>query len=48
MLTSLLVSIALAIGLAVPHAHGAAAVLSVHGHVTAFDTSGGGPPAVHP
>jgi hypothetical protein len=47
MLTSLLVSIALAIGLAVPHAHGAA-VLSVNGHVTAFDTSGGGPPAVHP
>jgi hypothetical protein len=47
MLTSLLVSIALAIGLAVPHAHGAGTVLFVNGHVAGFDTSGGGPPA-HP
>jgi hypothetical protein len=47
MLTSLIVSIALAIGIAAPHAHAAAPVLSGHVHVGALDGSGGGPPA-HP
>ncbi len=47
MLTTLIASIAFAIGLAAPHAHSTATALFGHGHVTAFDGSGGGPPA-HP
>ena len=47
MLASLIVSIALAIGIAAPHASAAAPAHSGHVHVTALDGSGGGPPA-HP
>jgi hypothetical protein len=44
MLVSLIVSIALAVGIAAPRAHVVAPAQLGHGHVTAFDTSGGGPP----
>ncbi len=47
MLTSLIASIAFAIGLTAPHAHSTAPALFGHAHVTAFAGTGGGPP-VHP
>ena len=47
MLTTLIAALAFAAGIALPHGHVAAPVLTVHGHVTAFDGNGGGPPT-HP
>jgi hypothetical protein len=47
MLTSFIAALALAAGIAMPHAHFAAPPLTAHVHVTAFDGSGGGPP-IHP
>ena len=47
MLASLITAIALAIGIAAPHAHAAVPAVAGHVHVTAFDGSGGGPPT-HP
>ena len=47
MLTSFIVAIAIAAGLALPHGHVAVPAIAAHAHVTAFDTSGGGPPT-HP
>jgi hypothetical protein len=47
MLASLITAIALAIGIAAPHAHAAAPAVSGHVHVTAFDGNGSGPPT-HP
>jgi hypothetical protein len=47
MLTSLITAIALAIGIAAPHAHAAVPTVSGHVHVTAFDGNGSGPPT-HP
>jgi hypothetical protein len=46
MLTSFIVAIALAFGIALPHAH-VAPTLGAHVHVTAFDANGSGPPT-HP
>ncbi len=49
MLTSLIAAIAFAVGIAFPHSH--AAGIPAHpgnGHVSAADTSGGGPPMQHP
>jgi len=46
MLTTYLVAIALAAGIALPHAH-ALPAFAAHVHVTSADTSGGGPPT-HP
>jgi hypothetical protein len=46
MLTTFIAAIALAAGIALPHAH-AVPALTAHVHVTAFDGSGGGPP-IHP
>jgi hypothetical protein len=42
MLSTFIVAIALAFVL--PHGHAAAPAVTAHAHVTAFDTSGGGPP----
>ena len=47
MLRILIAAIAIAAGFSLPHAHGGAPALTAHGHVTAFDGSGGGPP-IHP
>ena len=47
MLASLIVSLAIAIGIVLPHTHAAATAHSAPVHVTAFDGSGGGPPT-HP
>ena len=35
---------AIALALAVPHAHGASPVFSVHVHASSFDGNGSGPP----
>jgi hypothetical protein len=48
MLTTFIAAIAFAAGLVLPHGHVATPVLTAHGHVTAFDGSGGGPPLPHP
>ncbi|MDP9106336.1 MAG: hypothetical protein M3N49_10450 [Candidatus Eremiobacteraeota bacterium] len=47
MLTSLIVAIAIAVGVAAPHAHAAVPAVSGHVHLTAFDGNGSGPPT-HP
>jgi hypothetical protein len=47
MLASLIAAIALAAGLALPHAHVAAPAHAAGSHVSAFDGNGGGPPG-HP
>jgi hypothetical protein len=46
MLTSFIVALALAAGIALPHGHFAAPPLTGHAHVTAFDGNGGGPPII--
>jgi hypothetical protein len=43
LMLTLIAAIALAVGLASPHAH-TGTVLGTHPHVTSTDTNGGGPP----
>jgi hypothetical protein len=47
MLTTIIVAIALATGLVLPHAHTANLAPGAHAHVTSLDGNGGGPP-IHP
>ncbi|MDQ6942705.1 MAG: hypothetical protein M3169_09360 [Candidatus Eremiobacteraeota bacterium] len=47
MLTTFIAAIAVAAGIAFPHAHATSPALTAHVHVVAFDGSGGGPP-IHP
>ncbi len=47
MLTTLMVTIALAAGIALSHAHTTAPAQTPHAHVTTLDGNGGGPP-LHP